>query len=553
MQRLFMQASVLVIGAIVVFPLLSLLSLSISGDSTSGVWSHLASTVLPEYIKTSALLLLGVTVGTLLLGVSSAYIVSQYQFPGKRIWTWALLLPLAMPTYIIAYAYTGLLDIAGPIQSFIRNQFGLSFGEYWFPEVRSLSGAIVVFSLVLYPYVYLLVRSALLSQSPNLASTARLFGYTRWQRFSRVTVPLARPAIVAGVSLALMESLADFGAVSYFGVNTFTTGIYRTWNGLNSAAGAAQLSLALLSFIALLVLLEQYSRRKARYELKNQQPRTDQKRLAGLKLVAALVTLSVPILFGFVVPVAQLVIWAIQHMDPLGWSSYIDLVVNTVSVAAITAAVATTLALVMLYAQRIQNTKFTSKVTSILKTIVGLGYAVPGIVIAVGTLIPLALFDNALDSLLRSWFGVSSGLLLSGTLVALILAYLVRFLTVSINSLEPGFGHIPQSLDMVSRTLGDRPLGVLKRVHFPLLRPSLLSALLIVFVETMKELPATLILRPFNFNTLAVRAYELASDERLPEAAMASVTIVAVGLIPVIFLTRLMARDSLGRNVQPKL
>jgi len=542
MQRLFMQASVLAIGAIVVFPLLSLISLSLSGDSTTDVWSHLASTVLPDYIKTSVLLMLGVASGTLLLGVSTAYIVSQYQFPGKRFWTWALLLPLAMPTYIIAYAYTGLLDIAGPVQELIRSHFGLSFGEYWFPEIRSLAGAVVVFSLVLYPYVYLLVRSALLSQSPNLASTARLFGYTRWQRFSRVTVPLARPAIVAGVSLALMESLADFGAVSYFGVNTFTTGIYRTWNGLNSAAGAAQLSLALLSFIAVLVLLEQYSRRKARYELKNQQPRTDQKRLTGLKLALAIIVLTTPVLFGFAIPVSQLLVWAVQHMDPLGWSSYIGLVLNTVSVAAITAVIATTLALVMLYAQRIHKTR----INSALKTIVGLGYAVPGIVIAVGTLIPLALFDNALDTVLRNWFGISSGLLLSGTLVALILAYLVRFLTVSINSLEPGFGHIPQTLDMASRTLGDRPLGVLKRVHFPLLKPSLISALLIVFVETMKELPATLILRPFNFNTLAVRAYELASDERLPEAAMASLTIVLVGLIPVIFLIRLMAKDKTG-------
>ena len=543
MQRLFMQASVLAIGAIVVFPLLSLISLSLSGDSTTDVWSHLASTVLPDYIKTSVLLMLGVASGTLLLGVSTAYIVSQYQFPGKRFWTWALLLPLAMPTYIIAYAYTGLLDIAGPVQELIRSHFGLSFGEYWFPEIRSFSWRCpLFFSLVLYPYVYLLVRSALLSQSPNLASTARLFGYTRWQRFSRVTVPLARPAIVAGVSLALMESLADFGAVSYFGVNTFTTGIYRTWNGLNSAAGAAQLSLALLSFIAVLVLLEQYSRRKARYELKNQQPRTDQKRLTGLKLALAIIVLTTPVLFGFAIPVSQLLVWAVQHMDPLGWSSYIGLVLNTVSVAAITAVIATTLALVMLYAQRIHKTR----INSALKTIVGLGYAVPGIVIAVGTLIPLALFDNALDTVLRNWFGISSGLLLSGTLVALILAYLVRFLTVSINSLEPGFGHIPQTLDMASRTLGDRPLGVLKRVHFPLLKPSLISALLIVFVETMKELPATLILRPFNFNTLAVRAYELASDERLPEAAMASLTIVLVGLIPVIFLTRLMAKDKTG-------
>ena len=534
MHRWLLGASMAAISAIVALPLLALVVLSFDGEAQ--VWSHLASTVLGEYVLTSLALMLGVGIGTSVLGIASAYVVTQYSFTGRRFFTWALLLPLAMPTYITAYAYTGLLDIAGPVQSAIRSQMGLQFGEYWFPQIRSLGGAIVIFSLVLYPYVYLLVRASLLNQSPNLNHAARLFGKGKWQRLTSVTLPLARPAIVAGVSLALMETLADFGAVSYFGISTFTTGIYRTWNGLNAAPAAAQLSLSLLSFIVVLVILEKSSRKRAQYEIKNRTPVQSLRALKGWGLLFAFCVIGLPILLGFAVPVFQLALWAISYFEPQGMSAYLTLVNNTVTLALLTSVCAAVLATTLIYAYRILDNRY----AAVMKSIVGMGYALPGVVIAVGTLIPLALWDNGLDSFMRTHFDISTGLLLSGTLFALIFAYLVRFLTVSVNALEPGFANIPRNLDMVTRSLGERPWGVLKRVHFPLLRPSLLSALLIVFVEVMKELPATLILRPFNFNTLAVRAFELASDERLPEAALASLTIVVVGLIPVILLTRLM-------------
>ena len=333
-----------------------------------------------------------------------------------------------------------------------------------------------------------------------------------------------------------METLADFGAVSYFGISTFTTGIYRTWNGLNAAPAAAQLSLALLSFIVVLVILEKSSRKRAQYEIKNRTPVQSLRALKGWGLLFAFCVIGLPILLGFAVPVFQLALWAISYFEPQGMSAYLTLVNNTVTLALLTSVCAAVLATTLIYAYRILDNRY----AAVMKSIVGMGYALPGVVIAVGTLIPLALWDNGLDSFMRTHFDISTGLLLSGTLFALIFAYLVRFLTVSVNALEPGFANIPRNLDMVTRSLGERPWGVLKRVHFPLLRPSLLSALLIVFVEVMKELPATLILRPFNFNTLAVRAFELASDERLPEAALASLTIVVVGLIPVILLTRLM-------------
>ena len=541
MQRWLLAATMAAICSIVALPLLALIGLSLDADPLT--WAHLSDTVLREYIQTSLMLMLGVAAGTMGIGIMSAYVVTQYEFYGRRWITWALLLPIAMPTYITAYAYTGLLDIAGPVQSAIRMNLGLEFGDYWFPEIRSLGGAICVFSLVLYPYVYLLVRAALLSQSPNLTHTARLLGKSRWQRMTQVTLPMARPAIVAGVSLALMETLADFGAVSFFGVNTFTTGIYRTWNGLYDAPAAAQLSLALLSFIIVLVVLEKSSRRRARYDIKNRAPQARPKHIRGKSLILAYVIVGLPILLGFVVPVSQLALWAITYFDPSGLNTYATLVNNTVTLAAITALCATLLATLLIYAHRFLNNHF----SRVMKTIVGMGYALPGVVIAVGTLIPLAYWDNQIDQFMRAQFNVSPGLMLSGTLFALIFAYLVRFLTVSTNALEPGFANIPKNLDLVTRSLGEKPLGVLRRVHFPLLRPSLLSALLIVFVEAMKELPATLILRPFNFNTLAVRAFELASDERLPEAALPSLTIVVVGLLPVMLLTRLMNQSTPSR------
>lgn len=515
-------------------PLLALLFLSFNQSNGLELWQHLASTVLADYISSSLILMLGVAVLTLLLGVSSAFLVTQYQFKGAGFFNWALLLPLAMPAYITAYSYTGLLDVAGPVQTLLRGSFDLNFGEYWFPNIRSMGGAIFVLSFVLYPYVYLLARASFLEQSQHLRDVGQLLGLSRRQAFLKITLPIARPAIMAGLALALMETLADFGAVSYFGVNTFTAGIFRTWYGLGSVSGAAQLALILLGFVLLLLTLEKHANKRRAFHDKKSNTPAKAKKLSGSKQIWAFTLVLTPLLFGFIIPVMQLIFWAIADSAQLFSLRFWALIANTVTLAAITALLALILALLVAYSHRISQ----SKISLLAKHIAGLGYAVPGLVIAVGTLIPLALLDNSVDTFLRSNFNVSSGLLLSGTLVALVIAYLVRFLAVAINSVDAGLNSIAPNMDQAARSLGLSPLAVLKKVHLPIMSSSVLTALLIVFVDVMKELPATLVLRPFNFNTLAVRAYELASDERLSDAALPSLAIVLVGLLPVILLTK---------------
>ena len=523
------------IAALVFFPILTLFFLAAINDQNSEqIWHHLAKTVLNDYVSGSLKLMLGVTVLTLFLGVGSAWLVTQYRFTGSRFFNWALLLPLAMPTYITAYSYTGLLDVAGPIQTGIRNNLGLSYGDYWFPEIRSISGAIFVMSFVLYPYIYLLARSAFLDQSQHLKDAAQLLGYSRRQVFFKISLPIARPAIIAGLSLALMETLADYGAVSYFGVSTFTTGIFRTWYGLDSIQGAAQLSLVLVMFIVVLITLEKYSRQRSSYHDKNLGQTSITKNLNGYKNGFAFVLAGLPLLLGFIIPSGQLLIWAINKHQQLFESSFWVLLSNTITLAGITAVVALMLALIAAYSHRIISNRFTLTTNTIIK----LGYAIPGTVIAVGTLIPLARLDNQIDAWFRTHFDISTGLLISGTICALVIAYLVRFLAVALNTVDSGLSNIPNNLDQVARSLGKSPLKVMRNIHIPLLRTSLLTALLLVFVDVMKELPATLIMRPFNFNTLAVRAYELASDERLADASLASIAIVITGLIPVIIITR---------------
>ena len=523
------------IAALVFFPILTLFFLAAINDQNSEqIWHHLAKTVLNDYVSGSLKLMLGVTVLTLFLGVGSAWLVTQYRFTGSRFFNWALLLPLAMPTYITAYSYTGLLDVAGPIQTSIRNNLGLSYGDYWFPEIRSISGAIFVMSFVLYPYIYLLARSAFLDQSQHLKDAAQLLGYSRRQVFFKISLPIARPAIIAGLSLALMETLADYGAVSYFGVSTFTTGIFRTWYGLDSIQGAAQLSLVLVMFIVVLITLEKYSRQRSSYHDKNLGQTSITKNLNGYKNGFAFVLAGLPLLLGFIIPSGQLLIWAINKHQQLFESSFWVLLSNTITLAGITAVVALMLALIAAYSHRIISNRFTLTTNTIIK----LGYAIPGTVIAVGTLIPLARLDNQIDAWFRIHFDISTGLLISGTICALVIAYLVRFLAVALNTVDSGLSNIPSNLDQVARSLGKSPLKVMRNIHIPLLRTSLLTALLLVFVDVMKELPATLIMRPFNFNTLAVRAYELASDERLADASLASIAIVITGLIPVIIITR---------------
>ena len=512
---------------------------------TGEVWDHLAATVLQDYVVNSLWLMLGVTVGTLIGGVGTAWLISMCRFPGRGLFEWALLLPMAMPAYIIAYTYTGLLDFAGPVQSALRGWFGWGFGDYWFPEVRSLPGAVVMLSLVLYPYVYLLARAAFLGQSLCVLDVSRTLGNGPWRTFFTVALPLARPAIVAGLSLALMETLADYGTVQYFGVATFTTGIFRTWYGLGNTAAAAQLAALLLGFIFLLILLERLSRRQARYHQTSQRHQAIRRHpLTGWRGLAALGFCLLPLTFGFLVPAGQLAAWALEVAGATLDEAFWRLVGHSLVLAATAAILALLLALILGYGQRLQPTR----AVRVAVRVAGLGYAVPGTVIAVGVIIPFGWLDNRVDAWMRATFDLSTGLLLSGTLAALLFAYLVRFLAVALQTVESGLGKIRPAMDESARALGLSPGAVLGRVHLPMLRGSLFTALLLVFVDVLKELPATLILRPFNFNTLAVRVYELAADERLADAAPAALAIVLAGLAPVILLSRSITRS---RHAQP--
>ena len=536
LKRYGLSGFAVLVAALLSLPVLVILSYLVQADS--GLWQHLLDTVLSDYLINSLLLLLGVGSGVLLLGVPTAWLTSMCSFPGRRWLSWALLLPLAVPAYIIAYTYTGLLDFAGPVQTSIRDITGLGYGDYWFFEIRSLGGAIIMMSLVLYPYVYLMARAAFLEQSVSSIEVGCSLGYSRWRAMWSLALPMARPAIVAGLSLALMETLADYGTVQYFGVSTFTTGIFRTFYGYGDTVAAAQLAASLLAFVILLVLLERYSRRRARYHsAAESRARADLIRLAGSKALLALAICLLPLLGGFVIPAAQLLLWAVFEAEPLGWD-FVRLAWNSFSLAFLAAVVAVTLAVIIAYAQRAHPSKPVRAVLAM----PAFGYALPGTIIAIGVLIPLAWMDHRLIAFAQNLGWESPGLLLSGSLIALLFAYTVRFLAVALGSVQAGLDSIKPSLDQAGRSMGHSPLAILRKIHVPLLRSSVLTAALIVFVDVLKELPATLILRPFNFNTMAVRAYELASDERLVDAAPASIMIVLVGLIPVLLLHSSIAR-----------
>ena len=508
--------------------------------SSGDIWQHLYDTVLAEYIGNSLLLALGVGCLSLPLGVIPAWLVTMYRFPGSRQLEWALLLPLAMPAYIIAYTYTGMLDVAGPLQSWLRAAFDWQYGDYWFPDIRSLPGAVLMLSLVLYPYIYLLARAAFLEQSASMVEVARTLGVRPAAAFFKLVLPLARPAIIVGLSLVLMETLADYGTVQYFGVATFTTGIFKTWFGLGSSIAAAQLSALLMLFVLLLIILEQHSRRQSRYyDTSTRYGRLEQKHLRGLRGLPALAVCALPVLFGFVIPSGQLLLWGIQTWRTSLDAGFFTLIANSIELAFITALLAAALALAISYARRRQP----GIMTNLFNRLLGMGYAIPGAVIAVGVLIPFTWLDRHLVH----WFGFLSdtdpGLLLSGTIAILVFAYLVRFLALSLNTVDAGLAKIKPSMDEAGRSLGFSGFRLLRRVHIPILRGSLLTAVLLVFVDVLKELPATLILRPFNFNTLAVRTYELANEERLADAAFPALAIVLAGIIPVIILSRAISQS----------
>lgn len=509
------------------------------------VWEHLVETVLQRYLANSLWLALGVGTGTLLLGVGAAWLTSLCDFPGRRLFEWALLLPLAVPAYIIAYTYTGMLDFAGPVQSTLRDWTGWGYGDYWFPEVRSLGGAIAMLSLVLYPYVYLMARAAFLEQSVCVLEVSRTLGAGPWRSFFRVALPLARPAVITGLSLALMETLADYGTVQYFGVDTFTTGIFRTWFGLGDSAAAAQLAALLMTLVFVLILLERWSRRQARFHhATHRYKRLPRYRLQGWRCALAVLACLLPLTLGFLLPGGQLLAWSWRTAPTMVAGDFIALAGNSLGLAAAAAGLTLLLALFMAYGGRLRP----SPLTHIATRVAGMGYAVPGTVIAVGVMLPFARLDNTIDTWARDTLGVSTGLLLSGTLFALLFAYAVRFLAVSLQAVEGGLGRIRPTMDDAARSLGLAPKRVLWEIHMPLMRGTLLTALLLVFVDVLKELPATLILRPFNFNTLAVRTYELASDERLADAAPAALAIVLAGILPVILLSRSISRSRAGHR-----
>ena len=502
-------------------------------------WSHLVDTVLAEYIFNTGALLVGVAYGVVSIGVLSAWLVTAYRFPGHRVLEWALILPLAMPAYVMAYAYTDWLQFTGPVQTLLRELTGWRPREYWFPEIRSLGGAMAVLSFALYPYVYLLARAAFLDQSRASGESARLLGYGAWGTFFKVSLPLARPGIAAGTALALMETLADFGAVSYFAVQTFTTGVYSAWFSLGDAVAAGQLASCLLAFVAVVLLVERVTRGNARYHNVTMRKRAPAQQLRGFAAFAAFCACFAPFLFGFLLPVG--ILGKLAWDEGAGLSPRVlSLVGNTFTLAGTTASIAIVVATMMAYAGRISRSPFVWAANRLSS----LGYAIPGAVIAVGILVPLGKLDNLFADWLRAEFGWTTGLLFTGTVAALLYAYLVRFLAVALQSVEAGLDRITPSMDDAARSLGLGPGETLAKVHAPMLWGSLLSAGLLVFVDVMKELPATFAMRPFNFDTLAVEIHNLTKDERLGEAAIPSLIIVSIGLIPLIILSKQMSGRS---------
>ena len=529
---------VLPLAGLVAAPLLAVLVAAAVPAGT--VWHHIATTTLPEMLANSALLFLLVGAMTASAGAVSAWLVSACDFPGRRALEVALLLPMAMPAYVCGYAYTWLLDVAGPVQATLRDVTGLRWGQYWFPEIRSLPGAALMLAMVLYPYVYLLCRNAFQQQSVCLLDASRTLGHSLGSCFLRLALPMARPAIVGGVALALMETLADFGTVQHFAVRTFTTGIYEAWFGLGDRGAASQLAACLMGLVALLLTLEHLSRGGRRFHpTTNRAPPLRRVQLRGWRAAAALGLCTLPVGLGFLVPAGTLLALMLQVGDPLEPGRFLPFARNSVLLAAIAATAAVALACIFAWAARLHP----QAPQRLALRVAGLGYAIPGSVIAVGTLVPLGLFDNALDAWARSHLGLSTGLLLSGGIAALVFAYLVRFLAVALSAVESGLARLKPSLRQAARVLGASPARAVWRVELPLARGSLLTAFLLVFVDTMKELPATLIVRPFDFDTLAVRVHGLAADERLAEASTAALLIVITGLLPVLALTRAMRRS----------
>mgnify|MGYP000908150760 CR=1 FL=1 len=530
MPRRLLQLPLIVLALCLTLPVLALALSWLQFDAVSAqVLGQMLQTVLPEYTGTSIVLCLSVAAGVALVGMLTASAVTLFDFPGRRHFEWALLLPLAMPAYVVAYAYTDFLQFSGPLQVWLREAFGLR-GRV-FPEIRNTPGAVWVFTFSLYPYVYLLVRTALAERASQLMEAARLLGAPLGRRIREVALPLARPAVAAGVALALMETLADFGVASYFGIQTFTAGIYKAWLVMDNRIAAAQLATVLLVIVALLLWLEHRAQQRMRFAaLRGQRAGSAEAQpalLSGARVALAWVVCGLPILAGFVLPVGFMLRPLVGGWDELPWHMFVQWSLNSVWLAGITMVLAAALALLLAFAVRTQPGPSTRGVTQL----ASLGYAVPGAVVVVGLLLPVGWVQ-------ATWPESSLGYWVTATVLGIVWAYLVRFTAVALQSVQSGYARVPTSLDDSARMLGVTGLALVQRVHWPLLRRSTMAALLLVFVDVMKELPATLVLRPFNSDTLAVVTYQLARDERLGEAALPALTLVLVGLVPVIMLSR---------------
>ena len=523
------QSLLLLFGGLLCLPVLAVLASWLQWDAaTAQILGEMGRTVLPDYLGTTVVLCLLVAIGVVLVGTATATAVTLFDFPGRRSLEWALLLPLAMPAYVVAYAYTDFLQFGGPLQNMLRSATRLE--GRMLPDVRSVGGAVWVFTFSLYPYVYLLARSALSERAAHLMEAARLLGAPLSRRIAQIALPLARPAVAAGVALALMETLADFGVSSYFGIQTFTAGIYKAWLAMDNRIAAAQLATMLLAFVALLLALEHRAQRRMRFATgRGARANADALPvlLRGRARWMAWGVCGAPVLMGFVLPVVFMLRPLLADWRLLPWGRFIEWSLNSLRLGLVTAVLAVAVALLLAFAARSRS----DAVTRLVVRLAGLGYAVPGAVIVVGLLLPVGWLQAVAPQ-----SGV--GFYITATSLGLVWAYLVRFCAVALQSVQSGYTRIPSSFDDSARTLGSTGFGLMARVHWPLLRRSTAAAALLVFVDVMKELPATMVLRPFNSDTLAVVAYQLARDERLGEAALPCLALVLVGLIPVVLLSR---------------
>lgn len=546
-ERRWLAGSAL-ITAFVAAPVVALAFIAAQGSGD--LWPHILRNVFPRTLQETMILLAGVGIMVITIGSGLAWLLTAYEFPGRRIFEWALLLPLAVPTYIVAYVYMDVLHPTGPIQGALRSLFGFERpGDMWFPEIRSMGGCIFVLSFVLYPYVYLSTRAMFLMQAGSILEVARTLGASRSRVFFKVALPLARPAIAVGTSLALMETLNDVGASEFLGVQTMSLSIYATWINRSNLPGAAQIALALLVIVVSLILLERWARRRQRYVTMAQRTRrTAPRHLTGPLAAAAIFAALLPVLFGFLLPATYLAIEAWGRFQFAGISPQIGReIVNTMSIAAIATSVALAVGFLVAYTARLSH----SPTASVLLRISSLGYAIPGTVLAIGLLWPLAAIDNAIAGVSERFLGLYPGLIMTGTGAALVYAYVTRFLAISAGGIESGLAKLPLSLDYAARTLGASAGATIRQIHLPLMRPALGAAALLVFVDCMKELPATLLLRPLNFETLATHVYGEAARGTYEDGSVAALCIVMFGLIPVILLARLSRRPALAYGGAP--